>query len=445
MTSILIKNAQVVNEGSITYSDILIKGPFIEKIDVSISQLSFSFEEIDATGLILIPGMIDDQVHFREPGLTHKGNIYTESRAAVAGGITSYMDMPNTVPPTTSIQALNEKFQIASKSSLANYSFFIGATNDNLDDLLKVDPARTCGIKVFLGASTGNMLVEWEAFEKIVAHSPLLKALHCEKEEIVQANLKKFQSQYGDDIPVEYHPRIRSEEACYQSTKEAIEIAYKYKSPVHILHVSTARELDLFVSFPDINQKLVTAEACIHHLWFDESDYQRLGKLIKWNPAIKSKKDKSALQQALTNGKLDIIATDHAPHTMEEKRKPYTKSPSGGPLVQHALPALFDLWKNHIISLEEIVRLMAHNPAKRYQIDRRGFVREGYYADLVLIDPEKSWEVKRDNLLYKCGWSPYLGHKFQTSVVFTIINGNLVFENGSIKDDYRGMALEFLR
>jgi len=444
MSETLIKNATLVNEDKIFEADVLLKNEIIERIDRDISHRSAKV--IDANGTILMPGAIDDQVHFREPGLTHKGDIYSESKAAVAGGITSYMEMPNTIPNAVTQNLLEEKYSIAKKKSLANYSFFMGTTNDNLDELLKTNPQNVCGIKIFMGSSTGNMLVDNHAvLEKIFSSSPVLIATHCEDEATIKGNMEIFRQRFGEEVPVKYHPEIRSAEACYLSSSYAVSLAKKYRTRLHILHVSTARELELFDNKTPLAKKRVTAEACVHHLWFDESDYERLGNSIKWNPAVKTHADREALRVAINENRIDIIATDHAPHTIEEKNQSYFKAPSGGPLVQHALPAMLELHHQKIFSLEKVVTKMSHSPAIAYSIDRRGFIREGYFADLVLVNLNKPFTVKKENLLYKCGWSPFEGTTFQSSVTHTFVNGNPVYADGKFDESRKGMRIKFNR
>jgi dihydroorotase len=444
MPATLIKNALLVNEGKIFEGDVLIKEEFIERMDRDISHRTTKI--IEANGNVLMPGVIDDQVHFREPGLTHKGDIHTESRAAVAGGITSYMEMPNTVPNAVTQELLEEKYLLAEKKSFANFSFFMGTTNDNLDELLKTNPEKICGIKIFMGSSTGNMLVDnHSVLEKIFSQSPVLIATHCEDEATIKKNSEIFRQKYGEDLPVKYHPEIRSAEACYLSSSYAVSLAKKYGTRLHILHLSTARELDLLDNKIPLAEKKITAEACVHHLWFDESDYDKLGTLIKWNPAIKTAADKNALRAAINNNTIDIIATDHAPHTLEEKNQTYFKAPSGGPLVQHSLPAMLELHHQKIFSLEKVVEKMCHAPAIAYKIDRRGFVREGYFADLVIVNLNKPFTVNKDNILYKCGWSPFEGTTFHSSVTHTFVSGNMVCADGKINESTRGMRLMFNR
>ncbi|HLG34465.1 MAG TPA: dihydroorotase [Bacteroidia bacterium] len=444
MSHILVKNARFVNEGKTFEGDVLLENEFIARIDRDISHRTAKI--IDANGNTLMPGVIDDQVHFREPGLTHKGDICTEAKAAVAGGITSFMEMPNTVPNAVTQELLEEKYSIAEKKSLANYSFFMGTTNNNLEELLKTNPKTVCGIKIFMGSSTGNMLVDNRAvLEKIFSQSPMLIATHCEDEATIKRNSEIFRQKYGEDVPVKYHPEIRSAEACYLSSSYAVSLAKKFGTRLHILHVSSARELELFDNKIPLSEKKITAEACVHHLWFDDSDYERLGNLIKWNPAIKTAADKDALRSAVNDGRIDFIATDHAPHTLEEKQQLYFKAPSGGPLVQHALPAMLELYHQQIFSLEKVVEKMCHAPAIAYNIDRRGFLREGYFADLVLVNLNKPFTVNKENLLYKCNWSTFEGTTFQSSVTHTFVNGNLVYADGKVDESSRGMRLSFNR
>lgn len=430
MKKVLIKNAKIVNEGKIKEADVFIEGGIIVEIAESISAKSPDVQIFDAEGTHLLPGVIDDQVHFREPGLTHKENIEMGSRAAVAGGITSFIEMPNTLPQTTTIEELEKKFELAAAKSYANYSFMFGGTNDNLEEILKVDPKTTAALKLFLGSSTGNMLVDDEKIlEQIFSKSPLLIAVHCEDEETIQKNLQECIERYGDDIPIELHPQIRSEEACYKSSSRAVALAKKTGARLHVFHVSTAKELSLFSNKKKLKDKKITAEVCIHHLWFNDSDYKKKGTLIKWNPAVKTKKDQEALMKALNDDLLDVVATDHAPHTKEEKKNVYTKAPSGGPLVQHSLAAMLQFYHQEKISLEKIVEKMCHNPAILFEIKDRGFIREGYKADLVLVDLNAPWAVQPDNIQYKCGWSPFEGVTFKSRVTHTFVNGNLVYKN----------------
>ncbi len=430
MKKVLIKNARIVNEGTIIEGDVFIENGIIVEIADSISAKSPDLTMIDAEGNYLIPGIIDDQVHFREPGLTHKETIEMGSRAAIAGGITSYIEMPNTNPQTTTIEKLQEKFDLAKNSSYANYSFMFGGTNDNLEEILKVDPKTTAALKLFLGSSTGNMLVDdAKVLEQIFLKSPLMIAVHCEDEATIQKNLAECIERYGEDIPIELHPKIRSEEACYISSSKAVALAKKTGARLHVFHLSTAKEVKLFSNKLPLKDKKITAEVCVHHLWFNDSDYQKKGTFIKWNPAVKTKKDQDALLKALLDDQLDVIATDHAPHTKEEKKNVYTKAPSGGPLVQHALPAMLQMHHQEKISLEKIVEKMCHNPAILFQIEKRGFIREGYKADLVLIDLNAPWAVQPSNTVYKCGWSPFEGVTFKSRVTHTFVNGNLVYNN----------------
>ncbi len=446
MKRILIKNAKIVNEGTILERDILIEGDIIKEIDTSISLKSSEDTIIDAEGNYVLPGVIDDQVHFREPGLTHKGDIASESRAAVAGGITSFIEQPNTVPNAVTQELLEQKYTIAAENSFANYSFMMGGTNDNLAEILKTNPENVAGIKLFLGSSTGNMLVDnEEALEKIFSSTKMLIAVHCEDEVTIKKNLKEYQQKYGDDIPVNCHHLIRSEEACYLSSSKAIALAKKTGARLHVFHISTAKELELFTNKIPLEQKMITAEVCIHHLWFTNEDYDKKGNFIKWNPAVKTQKDKDGLWEALLDGRIDVIATDHAPHTLEEKKSVYTKAPSGGPLVQHALVAMFEAHHQGKISIEKIVEKMCHNPAKLFKIRKRGFIKEGYYADLVIVNKNLPWEVKKSNLLYKCGWSPMEGTHFKSRVTHTLVNGKLVYNNSKVKDIKVGKRLLFDR
>ena len=444
MPAILIKSATIVNEGKQFIADVFVKDGLIEQIGVGLNR--HADQTINADGKFLLPGMIDDQVHFREPGLTHKADIFSESRAAVAGGITSFMEMPNTVPNTLTQELLQDKYDIASEYSLANYSFFMGASNDNIAEVLKTDPENVCGLKIFMGSSTGDMLVDNEkTLESIFSQTPMLIATHCEDEATIRHNLDLYQARYGDQITIDMHPMIRSAEACYKSSSFAINLAKRHNSRLHILHISTAIETELFDNSIPLAEKRITAEACIHHLWFSNQDYAKKGNLIKWNPAVKTASDRDEILNAVLDGRIDIIATDHAPHTLKEKAQPYLMAPSGGPLVQHALPALFELYHQGKISLEQIVEKTAHNPAICFQIDKRGYIREGYWADLVLVDLNSPWEVRTDNIFYKCGWSPFEGQTFQARITHTIISGHLAWENGHLKDDIPGKRLKFKR
>nr|WP_322623138.1 dihydroorotase [uncultured Flavobacterium sp.] len=446
MNRTLIKNAKIVNEGTIFEGDLYIEDKIIKEIAESISPKSPDVKIIDAEGSFVIPGAIDDQVHFREPGLTHKGNIETESRAAVAGGVTSFIEQPNTVPNAVTQELLEQKYQRASETSYANYSFMMGGTNDNLEEVLKTNPRNVAGIKLFLGSSTGNMLVDDEqVLEKIFSSTKMLIAAHCEDEATIRENLAKYKEEYGDDIPVKFHPIIRSAEACYISSSRAIALAKKTGARLHVFHLSTAVETDLFTNKIPLEDKQITAEVCVHHLWFSDADYATKGSLIKWNPAVKTAEDRDALWKALLDDRIDVIATDHAPHTLEEKKNPYTSSPSGGPLVQHSVVAMFEAYHQKKISVEKIVEKMCHNPAKIFKIEKRGFIREGYYADLVIINPGLPWNVKKENILYKCGWSPFEGVNFKSRITHTFVNGQLVYNNFKVKDVRCGERLLFNR
>jgi dihydroorotase len=446
MNRILIKNAKIVNEGSIFEGDVLIENEFIVEIADFISAKSSDCKIIDAEGNFLIPGAIDDQVHFREPGLTHKGDIESESRAAVAGGITSFIEQPNTIPNALTQEILEEKYQIAENNSFANYSFMMGASNDNLAEVLKTNPKNVAGIKIFLGSSTGNMLVDNdEVLERIFSSTPLLIAVHCEDETTIKNNLEKFKAEYGDDIPVSAHHLIRSEEACYLSSSKAIALAKKTGARLHIFHLSTAKEMELFTNKIPLEQKKITAEVCIHHLWFTNADYDTKGNFIKWNPAVKTENDRNALWEALLDDRIDVIATDHAPHTLEEKQQSYLKAPSGGPLVQHAVVAMFEAYLQGKISVEKIVQKMAHNPAILFKIEKRGFVKVGYYADLAIVNSGLPWTVNKDNIFAKCGWSPFEDFTFRSRITHTFVNGELVYHNFKVKDIRRGKRLLFDR
>src|SRR5688572_23577910 len=445
MSSILILNANIVNEGKVFQGDVLIKGQYIEKIGKDL-QSSTADKVIDAKGKYLLPGVIDDQVHFREPGLTHKATIYSESRAAVAGGVTSFMEMPNTVPPTFTQKLLEEKYEIASQQSLANYSFFIGASNDNLEEVLKTDSKKVCGLKIFMGSSTGNLLVDDpKTLEGFFSRVPFLIASHCEDEPTIRKNTEEYKSKYGEDMPVRYHPAIRSEEACYKSSSFAVGLAKKNGTRLHILHISTAKETELFDNSLPLKDKKITAEACVHHLWFNDSDYEKLGMLIKWNPAIKTKADQQAIFKALLENRIDVIATDHAPHTAEEKKNGYFNAPSGGPLVQHSLTAMLEFYHRKQVELPWIAQKMAHNPAILFQIEKRGFIREGYFADLSLVDLDHAWTVQKENILAQCGWSPFEGTTFRSQVTHTIVSGHLAYENGRFHESQMGKRLLFNR
>ncbi len=449
-TTFQLINATIVNEGEVFQGAVLCRDGLIEQVSREPAGWSGPAHEdiatIDLEGKLLLPGVIDDQVHFREPGLTHKGDIYTESRAAVAGGITSFMEMPNTVPNTLTQELLEAKYQLASEKSLANFSFYMGASNDNIEEILKTDPRRVCGVKVFMGASTGNMLVDnVDSLNKIFSRSKSLIAVHCEDENTIRGNLAIFREKYGDDIPIEAHPLIRSHEACYKSSKLAVSLARLYNTRLHILHLSTAKELELFSEDVPLEKKRITAEVCVHHLWFNSQDYETKGTHIKWNPAIKSKSDQEALFEGLLSDRLDVIATDHAPHTLDEKDNPYMKAPSGGPLVQHSLLAMLEFHRQGRITLERVVEKMCHAPAICFRVENRGFIRPGYHADLVVVDPEAPQTVTRENIHYKCGWSPFERTRFSASVVQTWVNGNLVYDRGMFHEEIKGQRLLFQR
>lgn len=441
----LIKNAQIVNEGKIFSSDVFIKNERIERIDPNIS-VKEKVEIIDASGLHLMPGIIDDQVHFREPGLTHKEDIYHGSKAAVAGGVTSFMDMPNVKPPSLTQDLLQQRYEIASRTSLANYSFYMGVSNDNVEEVLKTNPETVCGIKIFMGASTGNMLVDDEhVLVQIFKNAPTLIATHCEDEQTIQKNLNHFKENYGDNIPIEYHPVIRNEEACLISSTLASGLAKRFDTRLHILHISTADEIALFDNTIPLKDKRLTAEVCVHHLFFDADDYQKLGSKIKWNPAVKDKKHKPQLLQALLDNHFDVIATDHAPHTLEEKANPYTTCPSGAPMVQHSINIMMHFYNEGKISLEKIAEKMSHNVATCFRIKERGFIREGYYADLYLLDTQQQWNVSKENILYKCGWSPLENYTLNGKVEQTYVSGKRVFNNGLFDEAVRGKRMGFFK
>lgn len=445
MGTILIKNINIVNEGKIFKGNVLIDGKFISKI--SETDINTSVDKIiDGEGQYLFPGCIDDQVHFREPGLTHKGEIYTEAKAAVAGGVTSFMEMPNTVPNVFTQELLEDKYKRASEVSLANYSFFMGASNDNLEEVLKTNPKNVCGVKVFMGSSTGNMLVDKkETLEGLFSKCKMLIATHCEDEATIRHNMQVYKDKYGEDVPLECHPLIRNEEACYKSSSLAVELAKKYNARLHILHISTAKEVELFENKTPLKEKRITAEACIHHLWFSDEDYKTKGNYIKWNPAVKKASDRDAILKAVLDNKIDVIATDHAPHTIEEKAQTYFKAPSGGPLVQHSLVAMIEMHKQGKITLEKIAEKMAHAVADCFQIEKRGYIREGYFADLVLVDLNSSQTVDKSNILYKCGWSPFEGTTFYSKVKSTFVSGHLVYDNGTFNEKTKGERLTFVR
>ncbi|MGC6434615.1 MAG: dihydroorotase [Crocinitomicaceae bacterium] len=444
MKNYLLKNGTIINEGKSFVADILIKNNRIEKIGSGITPEG-NVTEINVEGKYILPGCIDDQVHFREPGLTHKADIHHESRAAVAGGITSFMEMPNTVPNTLTQELLEDKYILGSKNSIANYSFFMGASNDNMEEVLKTDGKKVCGVKIFMGSSTGNMLVDNEQtltnlFSKV---PPMLIATHCEDEHTIQKNIAEFKAKYGEDVPINQHPIIRSEEACYLSSSLAVRLAKKYDTRLHILHISTAKELELFDNSIPLEQKKITAEACIHHMWFSDKDYDSKGSFIKWNPAVKTANDRDAILQGVLDNKIDVIATDHAPHTLEEKQNTYFKAPSGGPLVQYALLAMLEKVNEGKITIERVVEKMAHAPSQLFKIIDRGFIKEGYFADIVIIDPKSTHTVSRNTILSKCGWSPFEGYTFNHKIDKTFVNGNLVYDNGKIIEAGNGSRLLF--
>lgn len=441
----LIKKATLVNEGEIFVSDVLIENNIISQIDREI-DLPSNCTEINAEGLYLLPGAIDDQVHFREPGLTHKGEIYTEAKAAVAGGVTSYMEMPNTNPQATLLTELEKKYKRASECSLANYSFYMGGTNVNLEETLKADYTNVCGLKLFMGSSTGDMLVDdQKTLEGFFSKINTLIATHCEYDPLVKENQKRIIEEYGEDLPAYFHPVIRNEEACFKSSSMAVELAKKHNTRLHILHISTAKELSLFTNKIPLKDKLITAEACIHHLWFCDDDYKTKGNFIKWNPAVKTSYDRDKIFEAVLNDTIDVVATDHAPHTLEEKNAKYLQAPSGGPLVQHSVLAMLDFYHQKKISLEHIVKKMSHDVANLFRINSRGFIREGYFADLILVDLKKQTSVTKENILYKCKWSPFEGHTFKSSIEKTFVNGNLIYDNGKFNESHFGSRLTFNR
>jgi dihydroorotase len=443
--STLIKNATIVNENKVFKGDVLIENEIIIAISSEITPTK-NVEIIDAKGRYLIPGFIDDQVHFREPGLTHKATIATESRAAIAGGITTFIEMPNTVPQAVTQNLLEDKFKIAAKDSYANYSFMFGGTNNNLEELLKTDPKKVAGIKLFLGSSTGDMLIDnEEVLEKIFSSTKMIISVHCEDEATIRKNTAAYIEKYGDDIPMKYHPIIRSEEACYLSSSKAIKLAKKTGARLHIFHLSTEKETHLFRNDIPLEEKQITSEVCVHHLWFSDKDYEEKGTHIKWNPAVKTEADRQGLWKALLDDRIDVLATDHAPHTLEEKNNIYTKAPSGGPLVQHAIIALLEKVKEGVITIEKLVEKMSHNPAKLFQIEKRGFIKEGYFADLVLIDTNKPQTVSKDNILYKSGWSPFEGSTFSSTITHSFVNGNLMYNNGIFNDEIKGKRITFNR
>lgn len=442
-----IQGATLINEGQRFIANVKVENGLISEITENPDAIvPEGFEIISGQGKWLLPGIIDDQVHFRDPGLTHKADLYTESRAAVAGGVTSFMEMPNTVPNTLTQELLEEKYKMASEKSLANYSFYMGASNDNLSEIVKTDPRNVCGIKVFMGASTGNMLVDKaETLEGIFRDAPTLVAVHCEDEAIIRINSEAMRKKYGEDIPVEMHPHIRNHESCLKSSTFAIQLAKKYNTRLHVLHLSTADELELLSNAPATSEKRITAEVCVHHLWFDDTHYAKLGSRIKWNPAVKTAKDREALLKGLLDGKLDVIATDHAPHTLEEKSRTYFSCPSGGPLVQHSLVTMLEMCHQGKLTPEMVVEKMCHAPARIFSIDRRGYIRQGYHADLVLVDPDSAWNVTTENILYKCGWSPLEGAMFHSKITHTFVGGHLAWANGSFDNSQNGSRLIFNR
>ncbi|MFM2291708.1 MAG: hypothetical protein RIS29_1521 [Bacteroidota bacterium] len=442
----LIKNATIINEGRIFTGSVLVDGELIKAVyeNNELPEFVGGIDVVDAAGMMLLPGVIDDQVHFREPGLTHKGDIYSESRAAVAGGITSYFEMPNTKPQTTTLDLLEEKYSIASERSFANYSFLMGVTNDNIDELMRVDPRNVAGLKMFMGSSTGNMLVDNQTtLHRVFSEVPLMIVTHCEDEATIKANIELYKAQLGEEIPVKYHPLIRNAEACYRSSSFAVELATKYNSRLHVFHLSSEKEMSLFSNDKPLKEKRITAEVCVHHLWFSDADYETYGNRIKWNPSIKAATDRQALIDAVNSNKIDVVATDHAPHLLSEKEGSCLKAASGGPLVQHSLPAMLQLAKKGVFTLEKVVEKMCHAPADLFRIEKRGYIRPGYFADLVLVNPNAAWTVEPDNILYKCGWAPFEGTTFDHSVSKTWVNGNLVYDNGMFNDSVRGQRLLF--
>lgn len=442
MKSFLIKNSSIVNEGKIISGDVLIIGERIEKVATSISHPTAKI--IEASGLFLFPGVIDDQVHFREPGLTHKADIYTEAKSAVAGGVTSFMEMPNTIPNTLTQSLLEEKYSLAAIKSLANFSFYMGVSNDNLEEVFKTNRKNVCGIKIFMGSSTGNMLVDKiETLEKLFSGTDLLIASHCEDEQLIRKNSEEARKKYGEEVPIEMHPIIRNADACYNSSSFAVSLAKKHDTRLHILHISTEKELSLFSNDIPLKEKKITAEACIHHLWFDDNDYKRLGNKIKWNPAIKTAADKNALLSAVINDTIDVIATDHAPHTIEEKSHTYFKAPSGGPLIQHSLVTMLELYHQKKIALEKIAKKMSHDVATCFRIRERGYIREGYLADFTLVNLNDPWQVNATNILAKCGWSPFEGQTFQSKIIYTFVSGHPVYSNGNFDETIKGQRMLF--
>lgn len=445
--SYVINNATLINEGQQYIASVIVANNIIKKIDKTNSLTApQGYETIDASGLFLLPGVIDDHVHFRDPGLTYKADIYTESKAAIAGGVTSFMDMPNTIPNTITQEFLEDKYKIAEEKSLANFSFYMGANNNNLEEIVKINPSKVCGIKVFMGSSTGNLLVGDEiALENIFKYAPTLVAVHCEDDATINANTKIFKEQYGDDAPTRIHPMIRSTEACYLSSSKAVTLAKKYDTRLHILHLSTSKEMELFDNSLPLEKKKITAEVCIHHLWFNDEDYDSKRNFIKWNPAVKAESDRKSLFEAVLNNTIDVVATDHAPHTLEEKKRPFFKAPSGGPMIRHSLQTMLEFSHQKKISIEKVVEKMSHNPAILFQIKNRGFIREGFFADLVLVDTTATETVSDKNILYKCGWSPMEGVTFHSKIVSTFVNGHRVFNRGIFDESKKGKRLLFNR
>jgi len=446
MNNLIIKEAKIINDGKIFEADLIVENGFITKVDTNLPNLN-NYKEINALGKYLIPGIIDDQVHFRDPGMNHKANIYTESKAAIAGGVTSFMDMPNTIPNSLTLDILEEKYNNASINSLANYSFYMGTSNDNVDEVIGLDPKSICGIKIFMGSSTGNMLVDNEkTLERFFAESPVLVAIHSEEEYVIKSNLKKFIEKYGEDIPLSAHPEIRNEESCLKCTERAVGIANKTNGRLHILHLTTEDELKYFRNDIPIEEKRITSEICAHHLYFDSNDYEQYGSLIKCNPAIKGPRHKKALFDAMLDGRLDIIATDHAPHTWAEKNNnKYMQTPAGVPLVQHSLNIMLEFYHQGRISLEKIIQKMCHDPARLFQVEKRGYIKEGFFADFALLDLDTEWEVNKFNIHYKCAWSPFEGHKFKGIITDTFVNGHHAYRNGAFNESEKGSRLSFLR
>ncbi|MBP6313167.1 MAG: dihydroorotase [Flavobacteriales bacterium] len=445
MNNHLIRNARVVNDGAVFRADVLVRDGMIERVDVDGLGDVHGVVEMDAKGAYLLPGVIDDQVHFREPGLTYKEDIAHASAAAAAGGVTSFMEMPNTQPQTLTQELLEEKYGLGAASSLVNYSFYMGISNTNLDEALRTDPGTVCGLKAFLGSSTGNMLVDDPVtLENLFREAHMILAIHAEDEATIRTNMQRAVERWGDAIPMEQHPLIRSVEACYTSSSNAVALARTHNTRLHVLHISTAKETELFQSGP-LEKKRITAEACIHHLWFTDAEYAEKGSLIKWNPAVKATADREAIREAVRDGRIDVVATDHAPHTVEEKNMPYAHCPSGGPLIQHSLVAMLELMHQDVFTIEEVVEKLCHAPARLFQVSKRGFVTEGHHADLVLVDLDAPWTVSKESLLYKCGWSPFEGQQFRSKVLNTWVNGRMVYADGKVDHSVRGQRLRFER